>query len=165
MRFKCKGERRRCVGIININQDYDVKTFPCSMFQKINILWFNISIVFISYTYTQNSLQFNSPFSTHNSSCHPISNIYKPKNYVIYLRSSNNTYLALTLLFHLILTCMSWLQPRKWGLHFILSDNSNYDFDIKVRRYGFVGFINDEIDCGVWDVYFVLELKRKWKTH
>ena len=53
------------------------------------------------------------------------------KNDVIYFQSFNDTYLALTLLFHLILTRMSWLQPRKWGLYFILSDNDKYDFDVK----------------------------------
>ena len=70
------------------------------------------------------------------------------KNDVIYVQSFDNAYFALTLLFHLILTCMSWLQPRKGDLHFILSDNDNYDFDIKVGRYGFVSFINDVIDRG-----------------
>ena len=54
---------------------------------------------------------------------------------------------------------MSWLQPRKGGLHFILSDNGNYDFDVKVRRCGFLGFVNDVIDCGC------LELRRKRITH
>jgi len=39
---------------------------------------------------------------------------YTPtKNYVIYLQSFNNTYLALTLLLHLMLTHMSWLQSRE----------------------------------------------------
>ena len=54
---------------------------------------------------------------------------------------------------------MSWLQPRKGGLYFILSDNGNYDFDVKVRRCGFLGFVNDMIDCGC------LELRRKRITH
>jgi len=53
------------------------------------------------------------------------------KNDVIYVQSFNDTYLALTLLFHLILTRISCLQPRKWGLYFILSDNDKYDFDVK----------------------------------
>ena len=60
---------------------------------------------------------------------------------------------------------MSWLQPRKQALHFIMGDNDNYDFDVKVGCCGFVGFVNDVIDYGVWDVYFVLELRRKRKTH
>ena len=68
------------------------------------------------------------------------------KNDVIYLQSFDDTYLALTLLFHLILTCMSWLKPRKGCLLFILSDNDNYDFDVKVKRCGFVIFVNDVID-------------------
>ena len=76
------------------------------------------------------------------------------KNDVIYLQSFDNTYLAITLLFYLILARMSWLQPRKGGLHFILSDNGNYDFDIKVRRCEFVGFINDLIDCRCLECVF-----------
>ena len=76
------------------------------------------------------------------------------KNDVIDLQSFDDTYLALTLLFHLILIRMSWLQPRKRGLHFILSDNGNYDFDIKVRCCGFVSFINDVIDCGCFFFFF-----------
>ena len=52
-------------------------------------------------------------------------------------------------MFHLILTRINWLQPRKGGLHFILSDdNENYDFDIKVGHCEFVDFVNDVIDCG-----------------
>ena len=68
------------------------------------------------------------------------------KNNVIYIQFFDDTYLVLTLMFHLILTRMSWLQPRKEDLHFILSDNGNYDFDVKVGDCGFVGFINDVID-------------------
>ena len=61
---------------------------------------------------------------------------------------------------------MSWSQPRKWDLHFILSDNGNYDFDVKVGHCGFVGFVNEVIDCGCLEcVYFVLELRKKRNTH
>ena len=44
---------------------------------------------------------------------------------------------------------MSWLQPRNGGLHFILNDNGNYDFDVKVERCEFVGFVNDVINLCV----------------
>ena len=60
---------------------------------------------------------------------------------------------------------MSWLQPRKGGLHFILNDNVNHDFDVKIEHCKFVGFVNDVIDCGCLDMYFVLELRKKRKTH
>ena len=70
------------------------------------------------------------------------------KNNVIYLQSFNDNYLPLTWLFHLILTYISWLQPRKRGLHFILSDDGNHKFDVKVRHCGSVGFVNNVIDCG-----------------
>ena len=56
---------------------------------------------------------------------------------------------------------MSWLQPRKGDLHFILSDNGNYDFDIKVGHCGFVGFINDVIDCGCLGYVFCFRIKEK----
>ena len=60
---------------------------------------------------------------------------------------------------------MSWLQPRKGGLHFILNDNINHDFDVKIGHCKFVGFVYDVIDCGCLDMYFVLELRKKRKTH
>ena len=49
---------------------------------------------------------------------------------------------------------MSWLQSRKGGLHFILSDNGNYDFNIKVKHYEFMGFTNDVIDFGCLECVF-----------
>ena len=58
---------------------------------------------------------------------------------------------------------MSWLQPRKEGLHFILSDNDNYNFDVKVRRCGFVGFVNDVINCGCLKCVFCFKIKEKEK--
>ena len=77
-----------------------------------------------------NSLHFNSPFSllallllythTHtHTHTHPQPFVpshvkyTQTKNNVIYLQFFNDTYLALTLLFHLILTGMSWQQSRK----------------------------------------------------
>ena len=85
------------------------------------------------------------------------------KNDVIYLQYFDDTYLTLTLLFHLILTHMTWLQPRKGGLHFILSDNSNYDFDIKVERCEFVSFVNDMIDYKCLGCVFCFRIKEKEK--
>ena len=58
---------------------------------------------------------------------------------------------------------MSLLQPRKEGLHFILSDNDDYDFDVKVRRCKFVGFINDVINRGYLGYVFCFRLKEKEK--
>ena len=55
------------------------------------------------------------------------------KNDVIYFHSFDDTYLTLTLLFYLILPCLSLLQPRNESLHFILSDNGDYDFDVVVN--------------------------------
>ena len=81
----------------------------------------------------------------------------------IYHQSFGDTYLALTFLFHLILPRLSWLQPRKESLHFILSDNDNYDFDVKVERCGFVGFVNDVINCGCLKCVFCFRIKEKEK--
>ena len=85
------------------------------------------------------------------------------KNNVIYLQSFNDTYLALLLLSHLILTHMSWLQPGKGCLHFILSDNGNYDFDIKVECCRFVVFVTNVIDCECLECVFCFRIKEKEK--
>ena len=58
---------------------------------------------------------------------------------------------------------MSWLQLRKGGLHFILSDNSDYDFDVKVGHCRFVGFVNDVNDCGCLGCLFCFRIKEKEK--
>ena len=134
---------------------------------KLNILciiWFNVSRFSIPHTHTQNSLLFNSPFSPltllplyiylpialHVIPCQ----IYIDQKWVIYL----------SLLFHIILTRMSCLQPKNGDLHFILSDNSNDDFDIKVERCGFEGFINNVIDCGCLECVFYFRIKEKEKV-
>ena len=85
------------------------------------------------------------------------------KNDFIYLQFFSDTYLTLTLLSHLILIHISQLKPRKRGLHFILSDNGNYDFDVKVRRCGFVGFVNDVIDCECLECVICFRIKEKEK--
>ena len=85
------------------------------------------------------------------------------KNDVTYIQSFDDTYLALTLLFHLILTCMNWLQLRKEVLHFIFRDNGNYDFDIKVGLCGFVSFVNNIIDYGCLGYVFCFGIKEKEK--
>ena len=58
---------------------------------------------------------------------------------------------------------MNWLQRRKGGIHFILSDNGNYDFDVKVGYCGFVGFVNDVIDCGCLGCVVCFRIKKKEK--
>ena len=88
------------------------------------------------------------------------------KNDVIYFQSFDDTYLVLTLLFYLILPCLSWLQLRKEGLHFlhfILSDNGDYDFDFKVGCCEFVGFIYDVINHGCLRCVFCFRIKDKEK--
>ena len=133
---------------------------------KLNILciiWFNISRFSIPHTHTQNSLLFNLPFSPltllplyiylpialHVIPCQ----IYIDQKRVIYL----------SLLFHIILTRMSCLQPKNGDLRFILSDNSNDNFDIKVERCGFEGFINNVIDRECLECVFCFGVKKKEK--
>ena len=58
---------------------------------------------------------------------------------------------------------MSWLQLRIEGMHFILSDNNNYDFDVKVGYCGFVGFVNDVINYGCLECVFCFSIKEKEK--
>ena len=79
------------------------------------------------------------------------------------LQSFGDTYLPLILLFHLILSCLSLLQPRKEDLHVILSDNGNYDFDVKIGRFGFVGFVSDVINCECLECAFCFSIKEKKK--
>ena len=85
------------------------------------------------------------------------------KNNVIYLQSFDDIYLVLILLFHIILTRMSCLQPKNGDLRFILSDNSNDNFDIKVERCGFEGFINNVIDRECLECVFCFGVKKKEK--
>ena len=85
------------------------------------------------------------------------------KNNVIFLQSFFDTFLALTLLFHLILTRISWLEPRKGSLHFILSGNNNYDFYVNVGRCGFIDFVNDMIDCRCLGCVFCFRIKENEK--
>ena len=48
-------------------------------------------------------------------------------------------------------------------MHFILSDSGDYDFDVKVGRCGFVGFVNEVIDCGCLGCVFCFKIKEKEK--
>ena len=118
---------------------------------------------FLSLTHTQNSLLFNSPFSP--LTLLPLY-IYLPIALhvipcQIYIDQKRIIYLSL--LFHIILTRMSCLQPKNGDLRFILSDNSNDDFDIKVERCGFEGFINNVIDHECLECVFCFRVKEKEK--
>ena len=94
-----------------------------------------------------------------------MSNTHKQKmmSFTFKLQSLGDTYLPLTLLFHLILSCLSWLQPRNEDLHFILSDNGDYDFDVKVGHCQFVGFVDDVIHRGCLGYVFCFRIKEKEK--
>ena len=48
-------------------------------------------------------------------------------------------------------------------MHFILSDNGNYDFDVKVKCCRFVGFVNDVIDGEYLGCVFCFRVKEKEK--
>ena len=126
----------------------------CILIHYFHLLHFYPFIYIYIYIYTRTP--------TYSPSCHPISNT-QAKNNVIYLQSFNGNYLPLTLLSHLILTHMSWLQPRKWHLHFISNNNDNYNFDVKVERCRFIGFVNDMIDCGCLEYVFCFKIKEKKK--
>ena len=58
---------------------------------------------------------------------------------------------------------MNWLQLRKSSLHFILSDNGNYDFDVNVRCCRYVDLVNDVIDYGCLGYVFCFGIKEKEK--
>ena len=56
---------------------------------------------------------------------------------------------------------MSWLQPRKGDLHFILNDNDSYNSDVKVERCRFMGFVNNVIDYRCLEYVFCFRTKEK----
>ena len=58
---------------------------------------------------------------------------------------------------------MSWLQPKNGSLHFILNDNGNYDFDVKVECCRFVGFVNNVINYKCLGYVFCFRIKEKEK--
>ena len=82
---------------------------------------------------------------------------HRKKNDVIYLQSFGDTYIAI------ILPRLSLLQLRKEGLHFVLSDNDDYNFDVKVERCEFVDFVNDVINCRCLRCVFCFRIKEKEK--
>ena len=50
---------------------------------------------------------------------------------------------------------------KEEGTHFILSDNNNYDFNVKIGHYGLVGFVKTVIDCGCLRCVFCFRIKEK----
>ena len=44
-----------------------------------------------------------------------------------------------------------------------MSDNNNYYFNVKAGRCGFIGFVNDVIDCGGLECVFCFRIKEKEK--
>ena len=71
------------------------------------------------------------------------------KNDVIYLQSFNNTYLPSS---NIIVPSnpdsYELATTTEGGLHFILNDIGNYNFDVKVGRCTLVGFVNVVINYG-----------------
>ena len=52
---------------------------------------------------------------------------------------------------------------KEGGLHFILSDNGNYDFYAKIICCGFVDFVNDVINYECLEFVFCFRIKEKEK--
>ena len=128
---------------------------------------------FISHTYTQNSLHFNSLFSpfaflpfyiylpialyvipcqihTNQKQCHLPSMLRRhlPSSNIVVSSNPNSYELAIT---------------KEGTLNFILGVNSNYDFHIKVKLCRFVGFVSDVINCGCLGYVFCFRIKEKEK--
>ena len=148
-----------------------VQYFNTFQIKKINIpciLWFNVSRLFILHTYHKPHCILIHHF--HLLHFYPFKYTY-PKLFIpSQVKCTNKKryhlsliFWALALLFPLILPHISWLQPRNEGLHFILSDNDNYYFDVKVRRWGFMGFVNYVIDYGCLGCVFCFRIKEKEK--
>ena len=54
-------------------------------------------------------------------------------------------------------------NTKKGGLHFILNDIGNYNFDVKVGCCGLLGFVKAVIDCGCLRYVFYFRIKEKEK--
>ena len=52
---------------------------------------------------------------------------------------------------------------KEGGLHFILSDSGNYNFDVKAECCGLVDFVKAVIDCGYLRCEFYFRIKEKEK--
>ena len=132
------------------------KTFPLS--HKHTKLFAFQFIIFTSYISTPLYIP------THSPSCHLMSNT-QTKNDIIYLQSFDDIYLVPTINIVVPSNFNAYdyelTTIKEKNLHFILTDSDNYDFEIKIYCCGLVSFVKAVIDCGVWNVYFVLELRRK----
>ena len=132
------------------------KTFPLS--HKHTKLFAFQFIIFTSYISTPLYIP------THSPSCHLLSNT-QTKNDIIYLQSFDDIYLVPTINIVVPSNFNAYdyelTTIKEKNLHFILTDSDNYDFEIKIYCCGLVSFVKAVIDCGVWNVYFVLELRRK----
>ena len=99
---------------------------------------------------------------THSLSCHPVSNTHDQKRCHLpsifwqHLPNSNFAISYIPNLYKLATT-------KEGGLHFILSDNGNYNFYVKIRRCGFVDLLNDVIDYGCLECVFCFRIKEKEK--
>ena len=52
---------------------------------------------------------------------------------------------------------------KEGRLRLILSNNGNYDFDVRDGHCKFVGFVNDVINCGCLGCVFCFTIKEKEK--
>ena len=135
-------------------------------------IWFNVSRLFILHTNTQNSLHFKSLFSPLSllpayiylpiyfhaipcqihkgqKQCHLPSILRRDlPNSNIVISSNPNLYK---------------LATTKGGLSFILSDNNNYNLDVKVEYCRFVGFVNEMIDYECLEYVFCFKIEEKEK--
>ena len=132
-----------------------------------------ISKLYISHTYTQNSLHFNLQFSPlvllplyiylsitfYVIPCQIYigqKRCYLPSFFSRHLPNSNIVVSSNPNPYELATT-------NEANLHFILSDNDNYNFDVKDKHCEFVGFVNDVIDCGCLGCIFCFRIKVKEK--
>ena len=135
--------------------------------------------LFIHHAYTQNFLHFNSSFSplaltplhTHTHTHTPLHIVLRVIPYQIYTDQKRYNLLSIfrqqlpnsNIVSYLILTCMSWLQPKKGVLHLISNNNNNYDLGVKVRCCGFVDFVNDVTDYECLECVFYFRIKEREK--
>ena len=125
-------------------QDYFLLHFLFNVLRLLFLLFGSMFQDFSSLSHIKNSLHFYLPFSLlllyihmPTTTLHAISSqIHSDKNNVIYLQPFKDTYITLALWYHLILTCVSRLWPRKGGCIFY-SVMVAYGFDVEIRCCGF----------------------------
>ena len=133
-------------------QDYFLLHFLFNVLRLQFLLFGSMFQDFSSLSHIKNPFHFYSFIYTCPQPFMPSHLKYTDKSDVIYLQPFKDTYITLTLWYHLILTCVSRLWPRKGDCIFY-SVIVAYGFDVEVGCCGF---------CESCDLFCVFGCLRFW---